>query len=57
MKNMTSTFKSNPLPMHMYFVSKQLMGTRCWGTLQKIKLPYESIMWATYEFSAKDGNT
>ena len=27
MKNMTSTFKSNPLPMHRYFVSKQLMGT------------------------------
>ena len=27
MKNMTSTFKSNPLPMHRDFVSKQLMGT------------------------------
>ena len=22
---------------------------------KKVKLPYESIMWATYEFSAKDG--
>ena len=28
MKNMTSTFKPNPLPMHRDFVSKQLMGTR-----------------------------
>ena len=28
MKNMTSTFKSNPLPMHRDFVSKQLMGAR-----------------------------
>ena len=28
MKNMTSTFKSNPLPMHREFVRKQLMGTR-----------------------------
>ena len=28
MKNMTSAFKSNPLPMHRDFVSKQLMGTR-----------------------------
>ena len=27
MKNMTSTFKSNPLPMHRDFVRKQLMGT------------------------------
>ena len=27
-KNMTRTFKSNPLPMHRDFVSKQLMGTR-----------------------------
>ena len=27
MKHMTSTFKSNPLPMHRDFVSKQLMGT------------------------------
>ena len=24
---------------------------------KKVKLPYESIMRATYEFSAKDGNT
>ena len=28
MKNMTSTFKSNPLLMHRDFVSKQFMGTR-----------------------------
>ena len=28
MKHMTSTFKSNPLPMHMHFVSKQIVGTR-----------------------------
>ena len=28
MKNMTSTFKSNPLPMHRDFVSKQIEGTR-----------------------------
>ena len=28
MKNMTSTFKSNILPMHRDFVSKQLVGTR-----------------------------
>ena len=28
MKNMTRTFKSNPLPMHRDFVSKQLMGAR-----------------------------
>ena len=28
MKNMTSTFKSNPLPMNRDFVSKQFMGTR-----------------------------
>ena len=28
MKNMTRTFKSNPLPMHKDFVSKQFMGTR-----------------------------
>ena len=28
MKHMTSTFISNPLPMHWDFVSKQLMGTR-----------------------------
>ena len=27
MKNITSSFKSNPLPMHRDFVSKQLMGT------------------------------
>ena len=27
MKHMTSKFKSNPLPMHRDFVSKQLMGT------------------------------
>ena len=27
MKNMPSKFKSNPLPMHRDFVSKQLMGT------------------------------
>ena len=27
MKNMNSTFKSNPLPMHRDFVSKQPMGT------------------------------
>ena len=27
MKHMTSTFKSNPLPMHRDFVSKQLIGT------------------------------
>ena len=27
-KNMTSTFKSNPLPMHRDFVSKELVGTR-----------------------------
>ena len=28
MNNMTRTFKSNPLPMHRYFVRKQLVGTR-----------------------------
>ena len=28
MKNMTRTFKYNPLPMHRDFVSKQLVGTR-----------------------------
>ena len=28
MKNMTSTFKSNILPMHRDFVSKQLVGAR-----------------------------
>ena len=28
MKHMTSTVKSNPLPMHRDFVSKQFMGTR-----------------------------
>ena len=28
MKHMTSTFKSNPLPMHSDFVIKQLMGKR-----------------------------
>ena len=27
MKNMTSTFTSNPLPLHRDFVSKKLMGT------------------------------
>jgi len=26
-------------------------------TRKKFKLPYESIMQATYEFSAKDGTT
>ena len=26
-------------------------------TRKKIKLPYESIMRATYELNAKDGNT
>ena len=28
MNSMTNTFKSNPLPMHRDFVSKQFMGTR-----------------------------
>ena len=28
MEHMTSTFKSNPLPMHRDFVSKQLVGIR-----------------------------
>ena len=28
MINMNSTFKSNPLPIHRDFVSKQLVGTR-----------------------------
>ena len=28
MKNITSTFKPNPLPMHRDFVRKKLVGTR-----------------------------
>ena len=27
LRNMTSTFKPNPLPMHRDFVNKQFMGT------------------------------